>query len=91
MEDVTKSAYAEWLEEFIKSIMEYKPEKIGVCALLPDGGTLTDYYGDCWYLDKAAMGFQMQSDAQFDVTIANARMILEAAEEAEDEQDGDDS
>ena len=45
MEDVTKSAYAEWLEEFIKSIMEFKPEKIGVCALLPDGGTLTAYYG----------------------------------------------
>jgi hypothetical protein len=88
LEDVTKSAYAKWLEEFIKSIMEFKPEKIGVCALLPDGGTLTDYYGDCWYLDKAAMGFQMQSDAQLDVTMANARMILEAADE---EQDGDDS
>lgn len=88
MEDVTKSAYAEWLEEFIQNIMELKPEKIGVCALLPDGCTLTSYFGDCYHTDKAVMGYTINLDATMDVINANAKEIIEAAEE---EQDGDDS
>ena len=87
MEDVTKSVYAEWLEEFIQHIMELKPEKIGVCALLPDGSTLTHYFGGCYHTDKAVMGYTMTQDAFMDVMYANAKEILEAAEE----QDGDDS
>ena len=87
MEDVTKSAYAEWLEELIQHIMEDKPEKIGVCILLPDGSTLTSYFGECFHTDKAIMGYTMNLDAIYDVTMANAKDILDAAEE----QDGDDS
>ena len=91
MEDVTKSAYAEWLEDFIKDIMEYKPERIGVCMLLPNGGTYSNYFGDCGHLDKSLMGYTMNLDAIMEVATANADTILAAAEEAEEEQDGDDS
>lgn len=91
MTDVTKSAYAEWLEEVIKDIMEYKPERIGVCMLLPNGGTYSNYFGDCGHLDKALMGYTMNLDAIMEVTTANADQILEAAESAEEELDGDDS
>lgn len=91
MEDVTKSAYAEWLEDFIKDIMEYKPERIGVCMLLPSGGTYTNYFGDCGHLDKAVVGYSMNLDAIMEVATANADQILAAAEQAEEEQDGDDS
>ena len=87
MEDVTKSVYADWLEEVIKGILESKPEKIGVCCLLPDGSTMTNYFGDCCHTDKAVMGYTMNLDAFWEVTTANAKEILEAAEE---EQDGDD-
>ena len=87
MEDVTKSVYAEWLEEFIQDVMELKPEKMGVCALLPDGSTLTSYFGGCYHADKAVMGYTMNQDAIMDVITANAKKIMEAAEE----QDGDDS
>lgn len=88
MEDVTKSAYAEWLEDVIKGIMENKPEKIGVCCLLPDGSTMTNYFGECYHNDKAIMAHTFNLDAIWEVTTANAKEILEAAEE---EQDGDDS
>ena len=87
MEDVTKSVYAEWLEEFIQDVMELKPEKMGVCALLPDGSTLTSYFGGGSHTDKAVMGYTMNQDAIMDVITANAKKIMEAAEE----QDGDDS
>ena len=86
MEDVTKSAYAEWLEDLIKNIMEHQPEKIGVCYFLPDGGTLTSYFGGCYHMDKALMGYTMNLDATMEVVSANAKDILEAAEE---EQDGE--
>jgi hypothetical protein len=91
LEDVTKSAYAEWLEEFIKDIMEYKPERIGVCMLLPNGGTYSNYFGDCGHMDKALMGYTMNLDAIMEVTTANADQILAAAEAADEEQDCDDS
>lgn len=91
MMDVTKSAYAEWMENFIKDIMEYQPERIGVCMLLPNGGTYSNYFGDCGHLDKALMGYTMNLDAIMEVATANADQILEAAESAEEEQDGDDS
>lgn len=87
MENVTKSAYAEWLEELIQNIMEHQPEKISVCMLLPDGATLTSYFGGCYHMDKAVMGYTMNLDATMDVVSANAKDILES----EEEQDGDDS
>ena len=87
MDDITKTQYAEWLEELIGYIMEHKPEKIGVCALLPDGGTLTSYFGECFHTDKAVMGYTISLDATMDVINANAKEILEAAEE----QDGDEA
>lgn len=86
LNDVTKTKYAEWLEEFIQHVMELEPEKIGVCALLPDGGTLTSYFGECFHTDKAVMGYTISLDATLDVINANAKDIMEAAEE----QDGDD-
>jgi hypothetical protein len=88
LNDVTKSNYAEWLEELIQDIMEHQPEKIGVCMFLPDGGTLTSYFGGCYHTDKAVMAYTMNLDATMDVVSANAKDILDAAEE---EQDGDGS
>jgi hypothetical protein len=86
VDDVTKSAYAEFLEEVIKGIMENNPVKIGVCCVLPDGSTMTNYFGECYHTDKAIMAHTINLDAIWDVTTANAKEILEAAEE----QDGDD-
>jgi hypothetical protein len=71
--------------------MEYQPERIGVCMLLPNGGTYSNYFGDCGHLDKALMGYTMNLDAIMEVTTANADQILAAAESDEEEQDGDDS
>jgi hypothetical protein len=83
--DVRNSAYAEWLEEVIKSIMENKPEKIGMCCVLPDGSTLTNYFGECYHTDKAVMAYTFNLDAFWDVTTANAKEILDAAEDQDDE------
>ena len=87
MDDVTQSVYAEFLEELIRNIMEMQPENIGVCALLPDGSTLTQYFGGCYHTDKAVMGYTMNQDALMDVITANIKDIMAEAEE----QDGEDS
>lgn len=85
--DVTKAPYAEFLEDFIKSLVELQAEKIGVSAILQDGNVLTGYY-ECDHQDKALMGYHMTSDAMMDVVRANARQIIAAAEE-EGAEDGD--
>ena len=84
MDDVTKSNYAEWLEELIQNIMEHQPEKIGVCMFLQDGCMLTSYFGGCYHTDKAVMAYTMNLDATMDVMKANANDILEAADEEQD-------
>ena len=89
--DVTKTPYAGWLEELIKTLLELQPTKIGVAAIIPDGDVLTGYYGDCTHVDKAVMGYHMNLDATMDVVEANAREITQAAEEAEDEEDTNDN
>ena len=86
MDNVTESIYAEWLEEVIHNIMELKPTKIGVCAVLPDGSTMTSYFGESYHTDKVVMAYNMVMDAIFDVTKANAKEILEAAEEQDGEE-----
>lgn len=86
--DVTESPYAEFLENFIQNVMELQPEKIGVSAILPDGSVMTGYYGDCCHQDKAIMGYHMTTDAMMDTIFANARQIVEAAQEDEDEEGG---
>lgn len=83
--DVTKSPYAGFLEDVIEAIMEYQPVKIGICALNPDDTTMTGYYGDCGHVDKAVMAHHIYCDSVMEVVKSNAKMILEAAEEEEDE------
>lgn len=77
--------YAEWLEGFIQQLIELQPQKIGVCAILPDDMIMTGYYGECSPKDKAEMGFHLNNDGVLDTVIANAREIVRAAEESDDE------
>lgn len=85
--DVRDTPYAGWLEELIETLMETKPEKIGVVALLPGGDVVTGYFGDCGHTDKAIMAHNVQLDSLMDVVTANARDIVREAERQEDEDD----
>lgn len=58
-----------------------KPVRIGVCAVGENGEVLTGYYGDLYPEDKAVMAYHIQTDAIMDTVKANARDIMEAAEE----------
>lgn len=77
--------YAVFLEDFIKQLIEYQPEKVGVCAILPGGEILTGYCGDVGCQDKAVMAHNINCDAIMDSVVANAKMIVQAAEEQEEE------
>lgn len=83
--DITQTTYASWLEGLIEAILEHQPEKIGVCFLNGDETVLTGYYGDCCPEDKAVLAYHIQTDAMLDVMKANAREIIQAAEEQEDD------
>ena len=85
--DITKTAYAKFLEEFCENVMELQPDKIGVCAILPDGSVLTGYHGSCTHQDKAMMGYHFHTDAMMDTIKANAKEIVEAANSDEEGED----
>lgn len=72
----------------IEAFLEYSPVKIGVCALMEDGRSLTCYFGDCDQQDKAVMAHQIYSDSIMDMILHNAGMILEAADDDCDENGG---
>ena len=77
--DVRQSPYAKWLEGFCRQVVEMKPERIGVCVL-SESTVLTAYYGEMCPEDKAVMAYHIQSDAIMDTVMANAKRIVEAAE-----------
>lgn len=85
MDDVMNSPYAKWLEGLIQSILENKPVRIGICAVTDDGLVLTGYYGDCCPEDKYVMAYHIHADAFVDVAKANAREILAAAQEGDED------
>lgn len=81
--DVTKTPYAEFLEMLIKTVVELKPEKMSVVALMEDGTSFTAAYGDCGPFDLMAMASAIQADAFMEIVKANAKDVIEAAEEDE--------
>ena len=85
--DITKSPYAEFLEMICKNVLEHKPEKIAISAILPDGSTFTAAYGDCGPFDLAMLAFHMQADAIMEIVKVNAKEIVQAAEEEEEDDD----
>lgn len=81
-ENVTKTPYAEWLEGMIKVIMQHRPDRVGVCMLLPDGKVCTGYYGECYHQDKTLMAHNIYLDAIGDAI---------GLEEREDDSDAEES
>ena len=86
MQDVTKTPYAEFLEMLCKNVVKHRPEKIAVVIQKKDGTTITAAYGDCGPFDLLAMASAMLADGIMDIVIANAKDIVEAAEEDEEEE-----
>ena len=83
MDDLEK--YAPWLEDQCSAVAEHQPVKIGVVLVREDEVALTAYYGVSSNTDKAMLGYHMHADAVMDAVFANARGIVETAEEQEDD------
>ena len=90
MQDVTKTPYAGFLEMLCQNVVKHRPEKMAVVMQKKDGTTLTVAYGVLGPFDLLTMASAMLADAMMDIVKANARDIVEAAEEddEEDEEDG---
>lgn len=83
--DDSLEKYKGFLEEMVKSVDELQPVKIGVVMVCEDGVAMTAYMGVTSNTEKATMGYHMHMDAVMDAVFANARGIVETAEEQEDD------
>lgn len=79
--------YGEFLESLVKDILETQPENIAVVFFSDDGEAHTLYFGKCYPADVGQMAWQLNADAMLAMAQANARTILDAAENEEDEED----
>lgn len=77
--------YAAWLERVIHDIVDVQPKNIAVVFFSADGEPHTHYFGTCYPAEVGQMAWQLNADAYLAMTLATARMILEAAEEEDDE------
>ena len=84
--DVQKLPYAGWLEDAIRLLSRQDVHCIGLAARVNKGEVLTAYFS-ADPSDKALLATHIQADGLFEMTLANARMIVEAAEEQEGDDD----
>lgn len=84
MNDVEKLPYAGWLEDGIRLLTEHDVKSIAIAALTGGEQVLTAYW-EAGMADKAVMAAFIQGDAMLDMAMANAKMIVEAAEEEEED------
>lgn len=76
MEDITKQEYSTWLEESLKTVLEFKPSSICIVATAEDGTTKTGYYNATGQ-DKAVFAANILSDVVMDIIAINAEKIKE--------------
>lgn len=87
MADIRTTKYAKFLERVISDIAETKPKNIGVVFFSDDGEAHTHYFGTCYPAEVGQMAWQLNADACLTLTQANAGLILEAAEQ--EDEDGE--
>lgn len=85
MEDITKQEYSAWLEESLKTVLEFKPSSICIVATAEDGTTKTGYYNATGQ-DKAVFAANILSDVVMDIIAINAEKIKEILDGDSDEE-----
>ena len=85
MEDITKQEYSTWLEESLKTVLEFKPSSICIVATAEDGTTKTGYYNATGQ-DKAVFAANILSDVVMDIIAINAEKIKEILDGDSDEE-----
>ncbi len=85
MEDITKQEYSTWLEESLKTVLEFKPSSICIVATAEDGMTKTGYYNATGQ-DKAVFAANILSDVVMDIIKGNAGKIKEILDGDSDEE-----
>ena len=87
--DITKKFYARFLEHFLGDLVKMDVASIGIAVKTTDGSVTTGYC-EADAFDKAMFAHLFQSDAMWDELEANAGLIREMVEDAEDDDREDD-
>ena len=76
-------AWAEWMENSLRTIMDIGAESMCVAGKTPDGTVFTGYY-NADATDKAVFAHNIQSEVTMDIIRENIGKIKEMLEENDD-------
>ena len=83
--DLNELPFASWLEDAVRALIEHNATAIAIAAGVQNDQVFTAYY-NCGMAEKALLATHIHGDAMMDMVLANAGMILDAAEDAEEAQ-----
>ena len=84
--DLNELPFASWLEDAVRGLIENKATVIAIAAGVQNDQVLTMYY-NCGMAEKALLATHINGDAMMDMVLANAGLILDAAEDEEEEEE----
>lgn len=92
MNEFDNAPYTAWLEESVKSILDFKPDHMALVAMRDsDGMALTGYY-EAMPQDMSMFIHHIQSDLVMEIieaNIPNIRQMLEEDDDPEEPSDDD--
>lgn len=83
--EIENTPYAEWLEESVKSILDFKPDSMALVAMHDDGMTLTAYY-EAGPKEMSLFVHNIQADFVMELIEQNIASIREMLEKDEDDE-----
>lgn len=83
MDEIMNLPYAGWLEEAIATLAACGAKSIALAAQVENNTVFTAYF-NADMTDKIILSENIRMDAVFEMAKANARAIVEAAEEADE-------
>lgn len=84
---ISEQPWAQWLADGLGELEARNVKSLALLGIDASTGEIVTGYFNCNMADKAAMTANVQADALFDSVLANADLIVQRAQEMDEEED----
>mgnify|MGYP005764207973 CR=1 FL=1 len=84
---ISEQPWAQWLADSLGELEARSVKSLALLGVDASTGEVVTGYFNCNMADKAAMAANVQADALFDSVLANADLIVQRAQEMDEEDE----